>query len=88
MTSCKNARRHKKRRLTKKIKRTSRKSRMRGGGVYEGERKDDMKHGQGKMTWSSGQVYEGEFKDDMKNGQGKMTWLSGEVYEGEFKDDM
>ena len=29
--------------------------------IYEGELKNDMSDGKGKMTWPSGQVYEGEF---------------------------
>jgi hypothetical protein len=29
------------------------------GSVYEGEFADDMKHGQGKITWPSGKWYDG-----------------------------
>ena len=58
------------------------------GEVYEGEYKDDKKHGQGKRTWADGNVYEGEWKDHKKHGQGKYTWADGEVYEGEYKDCM
>ena len=88
MTPYENSRRHgafrKKRRVTKKIKRTSRTHAMRGGG-YEGERKDD-KHGHGKYTGPNGEVYDGEHKDDKMHGHGKYTWPNGQVYEGELKD--
>jgi hypothetical protein len=53
---------------------------------YEGEYKDDMKHGKGRFTFASGSVYEGEWKDDKKHGKGKCTYASGDVYEGEFAD--
>ena len=39
------------------------------GSVYEGEWKDDKRHGQNcKMTWTDGSVYEGEFSEEMRHG--------------------
>jgi hypothetical protein len=35
--------------------------------MYQGEWKDDKKHGKGKYTYASGNVYEGEWKDDKKH---------------------
>ena len=39
--------------------------------VYEGEFKDDKKHGQRKLTWVDGSVYEGEWKDCNDTDKGK-----------------
>jgi len=52
-----------------------------------------MKHGRGKLIWTSGNYYEGEFCEDEKDGKGKYTWASGahdgDYYEGEWcEDDM
>ena len=60
-----------------------------GDMLYEGEWKDDKKHGQGKVTYSDGAVYEGEWKDGERHGQGKVTYSGGKgkVYEGEWKHD-
>ena len=56
------------------------------GSVYEGEWKDDIRNGYGKMTWPGGRVYEGQLQKSIRNGIGKMTWPDGSVYEGEWKD--
>jgi len=56
------------------------------GSVYEGDWKDDKKHGEGKCTFADGSVYEGELKNDKVHGEGKCTFASGEVYEGELKN--
>ena len=59
------------------------------GDVYEGNWKDDFKHGYGKMTWADGAVYEGNYKEGVKHGYGKMTWADGDVYEGNwYKGEM
>jgi hypothetical protein len=58
---------------------------------YEGQYKDDKKHGYGKMLFLSAPFeddrYEGEYQDDKRNGQGKYFYSSGNHYEGEFRDD-
>jgi hypothetical protein len=36
--------------------------------VYEGEFKDDYKHGKGFITLKNGDTYEGDFKDSMMDG--------------------
>ena len=56
------------------------------GDVYEGEWKDNLKHGQGTYTWSNGIKYVGEWKNDLRNGQGTQTFPRGDKYVGEFKD--
>jgi hypothetical protein len=54
--------------------------------TYEGEWRNDSRHGEGKMTCSSNK-YEGEWKDDVKYGKGKMTYKIGIriKLEGEWK---
>jgi hypothetical protein len=67
-------------------------------GVYEGEFKNGMRNGVGKMiyidpghaiTWfpeTEGE-YSGEWKDDMRHGKGIMVWVTGLKYSGHFKKD-
>lgn len=61
-----------------------------GGGPaelsYEGERKDSLKHGTGRLQMQ-GCTYEGEFSEDVKHGQGVLTWDDGRQYRGQFKDN-
>ena len=42
-------------------------------GNYNGEYKDDLRHGKGKCVYSNGDIYEGEFKNDLHDGLGKYT---------------
>ena len=58
------------------------------GAIYEGNFKDDLKHGYGKYYWSSGNIYNGNWKDGYQHGYAKMTWANGDVYEGNWKDDV
>ena len=58
------------------------------GDIYEGNFKDELKHGYGKLYWSGGNIYQGNWKDDVKYGYGKYTWAHGDVYEGNWKDDV
>lgn len=44
--------------------------------IYEGEYKDGLKHGKGKMTYKNGSYFEGEWKNDIINGYGKNTVFS------------
>ena len=54
--------------------------------VYEGEFKDGVKCGKGKLTYNDGTVYEGEFSDNVIHGKGVMKFANGREYEGEFKE--
>lgn len=57
------------------------------GIAYEGETKDRMKDGMGKMSWPSGSYYEGGWQKDSPLGYG--TYYhgpSGNSYSGIFKD--
>jgi len=56
------------------------------GNLYEGELKNNLPHGKGKIT-SKDWVYEGELKNGMADGKGKLTAFDGSSYEGEFKND-
>ena len=108
MSSYKHTRRHhvifrKKRNVTKRFKKTLRKSRRRvlrggvkevkevtyeNGAKYEGEIEDGKENGYGTTKWPDGAVYEGEFKNGFWHGQGKMKWANGEVYEGSFMNGL
>lgn len=37
---------------------------------YDGDRKDNAKHGNGKLFYSNGLCYEGEFKNNLRHGYG------------------
>ncbi|GBU23722.1 hypothetical protein R83H12_00339 [Fibrobacteria bacterium R8-3-H12] len=56
------------------------------GETYDGECKNGLRNGKGKLTYLSGDVYEGEFKNDHFDGKGKFIYQNGSVYEGEFKN--
>ena len=47
------------------------------GDKYEGDYKNDVSSGHGKLTWSEG-VYEGAFKNNKENGFGRKEWTSGQ----------
>jgi hypothetical protein len=51
------------------------------GDKYEGELKNEKKHGKGTYYWTSGVKYTGDWVDDKMAGQGVYTWASGERYE-------
>ena len=65
------------------------------GAKYEGQWKNDKKHGKGVFTSSHyfdcknfvGMKYEGEFKDDKFDGFGITTYTNGDKYEGEWKNN-
>ena len=56
------------------------------GDIYEGNYKDDLKHGYGKFYWAGGNIYQGNYKDDLKHGYGKVTFSNGDVYVGNWED--
>ena len=41
------------------------------GAKYEGEWKNNKRHGKGKMINSDGKIYEGDFKENKKDGFGR-----------------
>ena len=52
------------------------------GDRYEGEWKDGVPNGNGKMTYASGGIYIGNWLSGNKHGEGKMTYANGDCYEG------
>lgn len=58
-----------------------------GGSSYEGEWKDGVMHGKGKMNWPDGRQYIGEFRNNMKHGNGVFTWEDGKRYDGGYRND-
>ncbi len=57
-------------------------------GVYEGEWRDNLRHGKGKYTWRNNHIYVGEFKEGKIEGYGIYTFDSGEKYEGSWKSNL
>jgi hypothetical protein len=49
-------------------------------GKYEGQMKDGIREGYGKMTYTNGDIFEGEW--NLYRNKGKMTYTNGDVYEG------
>ena len=55
------------------------------GSLYEGEIKNNVRHGQGTYLWKSGDKYVGEWKNGKRDGKGTMYYASGKKYVGEWK---
>jgi len=55
---------------------------------YEGEFKNNKKHGNGKIQMSNGTTYQGEWDNDAMSGRGKIVFTNSfyHVYEGEFSN--
>ncbi len=55
---------------------------------FEGNYKDGLKHGVGKMKYPNGDVYEGEWVDNKMQGEGTYTYKkSGDIYSGSWFDN-
>mgnify|MGYP001172452313 CR=1 FL=1 len=52
--------------------------------LYEGYFKNDVKEGEGKLTYVSGDVYQGSWKTDRASGFGVLKYRSGDTYTGHF----
>ena len=55
----------------------------RRGDVYEGEWKDDKRHGQATYTYKNGDVFRGTYRNDSRE-KGRIDFVNGDYYEGEF----
>ena len=58
------------------------------GAIYEGDWKDNKKHGKGKYISNNGTttlVYEGDYQNDVIHGKGKIKYANNAVYEGEWE---
>ena len=56
-------------------------------GVYEGDIRSGVPHGQGEMEWTEGARYYGEWRRGERHGVGYMEWSDGDYYEGEWRED-
>jgi len=56
------------------------------GTNYEGEWKDNKRHGHGILTRADGTKYVGEWADNKPHGQGVLTTPEGRMYTGEWKN--
>ena len=56
-------------------------------GLYEGDLKNGLPDGNGRLFHIPGFYYKGEWKEGKKEGKGYETDLNGGVYEGDFKND-
>lgn len=54
---------------------------------YEGQWKDGVFDGKGKVVWADGHTYKGDWQKGKYHGKGVYIWPSGSRYEGEFKND-
>lgn len=55
-------------------------------GYYEGELKDGLFDGQGKLFFNDGSRYEGSFSNGKRNGHGVYCWPNGDRYSGNFEN--
>jgi hypothetical protein len=58
------------------------------GGVYVGEWRDDLRHGNGSQTFALGDVYEGGWGSDAMNGRGSLWFADGRRYVGDMVDGL
>lgn len=57
-------------------------------GEYVGDWKDDMRHGNGTMTWPNGIIYTGGYNHNRRHHViGKINFLNGDIYEGGWVED-
>jgi hypothetical protein len=52
--------------------------------IYEGDFKNGIKHGFGKLSFANSDYYEGDFIDNKRTGKGKYFFKTGGIYEGDF----
>ena len=55
--------------------------------IYEGDWKNNKKHGKGKLIYEEDEFYEGDFKYDKFDGKGKYVSPNYFRYEGDFKNN-
>ena len=54
---------------------------------YEGDMKDDVFDGKGKLYINNGDKYEGELKNNLREGKGICYYNNGDKYEGIWNND-
>ena len=55
--------------------------------VYDGQYKDDLKHGVGKFVWADGRFYDGEWKNGQRHGRGMYQNTRSEQRVGYWDED-
>lgn len=70
---------------TGKRKRSKSAQSMRLHKQYEGEWRDDEKHGKGTFYYQNGDKFEGLFARNQRSGYGVMQYANGDKYEGDWK---
>jgi hypothetical protein len=53
---------------------------------YEGDFKENVRHGIGKYVLPDGSVYEGDWRENLMSGRGTFKWPDGSAYVGSWKD--
>ncbi|WP_028670446.1 C13 family peptidase [Saccharospirillum impatiens] len=56
------------------------------GGAYEGDVKNGLLHGNGRIDWPDGTYYSGAFRNGLKHGEGTQSLLDGRIYQGQYKN--
>lgn len=55
------------------------------GGEYEGDVKNGLLHGDGRIDWPDGTYYIGSFRNGLKHGEGTELLPDGRIYSGEYQ---
>jgi hypothetical protein len=77
---------HKKKKLVKGANTTKGESTFVLDSRYEGEFRENLRHGNGTYYLPDGSTYQGQFRDDEFCGRGVFCWSDGSVYDGDWKD--
>lgn len=56
------------------------------GNIYEGNWKDNKRHGYGKQTFKNGTTYECMWIDDNPSAEVKVNFSNGDIYQGNIRD--
>lgn len=54
---------------------------------YEGEKRNRLRWGRGRLYYRSGMVYEGDFRDNLRHGRGSLVLNGISIFEGEWVCD-
>lgn len=58
------------------------------GSIYEGNAKDGIRHGKGRIYYADGMIFEGRFDEGVMYGPGVLWYKNGKLcFEGDYKDD-
>lgn len=55
---------------------------------FNGNWKNDKRHGQGTLCYTDGSIYTGKWKDNKRHGQGKLIDKDGHIFEGTWHEDV